>query len=91
MDSRINYQADNDSPSINLVEAVGNLPQIPMNALDQPENHLFLNGSCFRLPSEYCGLEAAPQVETFFDNICHLIRNVVCHHSKMDSDNINDM
>ncbi len=60
-----------DSPFINLVKAVGNLPHIPMNALEQPEKHLFLNGSCFRLPSEYCGLEAAPHVKLFFDNICH--------------------
>ncbi len=67
----LNYRADDDSPSINLAEAIGCLPQIPMNALDQPEKHLFLNGSCFRLPSEYLGLQAAPKVKSFFDNICH--------------------
>ncbi len=66
----LNYHANDDSPTINLAEAVGCLPQIPMNALDQPEKHLFLNGSCFRLPSEYLGLQAAPQVKSFFDNIC---------------------
>ena len=55
----LNYRTDDDSPSINLAEAVGFLPQIPINALDQPEKHLFLNGSCFRPPSEYCRLEAA--------------------------------
>ena len=77
----LNYNADDDSPSINLAKAVGLLLQIPMNALDQPEKHLFFNGSCFRLPSEYLGLQAAPQMKSFFDNICHgttltLIRGV---------------
>ncbi len=67
----LNYCANDDSLPINLAKAVGNLPQIPMNALDQPEKHLFLNGSCFRLPPEYCRLESAPQVKSFFDNICH--------------------
>ncbi len=67
----LNYHANDDSPTINLAKAVGSLPKNSLNALDQPENHLFLNGSCFRLPSEYYGLEAAPQVKSFFDNICH--------------------
>ncbi len=67
----LNYHANNHSPPVNLAKALGSLPQIPINALDQPEKHLFLNGSCFRLPSEYCRLEAAPQVKSFFDNICH--------------------
>ncbi len=67
---QLNYHANDDSPTINLAEAIGCLPQISTNALDQPEKHLFLNGSCFRLPSEYYGLEAAPQVKSFFDNIC---------------------
>ena len=62
----LNYHSNNNSPTINLAKAVGSLPQIPMNALDQPEKHLFLNGSRFRLPSEYYGLEAAPQVKSFF-------------------------
>ena len=61
----LNDHADGDSPSIDLAEAVGCLPQIPMNAWDQPKKHLFLNGSCFRLPSEYLGLQAAPQVKSF--------------------------
>ncbi len=40
----LNYHVDDDSHSINPAKAVGCLPQIPMNALDQPEKHLFLNG-----------------------------------------------
>ncbi len=67
----LNYRADDDSPFINLAEAVGCLLQIPLNALDQPENHLFLDCSCFRFPSEYYGIDAAPQVKSVFDNICH--------------------
>ena len=67
----LNYHIDDDSSSINLAKAICCLPQIPMNALDQTEKHLFLNESCFRLPSEYLGLQAAPQVKSFFDNICH--------------------
>ncbi len=63
--NKLNYDANDDSPSINLAKVVGSLPQIQMNALDQPENHLFLNGSCFRLLSEYYGLEAPPQVKSF--------------------------
>ncbi len=61
----LNYHTNDDYPTINLAKAVGSLPQIPMNAWDQPENHLFLNGSCFRLPSEFYGLEAAPQMKSF--------------------------
>ncbi len=38
-----NYHAIDDCPPVNLTEAIGPLPQIPMNANDQPENHLFLN------------------------------------------------
>ncbi len=36
----LNHHADDDSPTINLAEAVGSLPH-----LDQPEKHQFLNGS----------------------------------------------
>ena len=67
----LNYLAEDDFPSINLVKAVGNLPQIPINALDQPEKHLFLNGSCFRLPSEYCRLEAASHFLIIFAMVLH--------------------
>ncbi len=45
----LNYHANDDYPTINLAEAVGSIPQILMNALNQPKNHLFLNGLCFRL------------------------------------------
>ncbi len=41
----LNYHAIDDSSPINLAKAVGPLPQIPMNANDQPENHLFLDCS----------------------------------------------
>ncbi len=61
----LNYHANDDSLPLNLAKAVGSLLQIPMNAFNQPEKHLFLNGSCFRLPSEFYGLEAAPQMKSF--------------------------
>ncbi len=32
----LNFHANNDYSPINLAEALGSLPQIPMNALDQP-------------------------------------------------------
>ncbi len=41
----LNYHANNNSPPANLAKVLDSLPQIPMNANDQPENHLFLNGS----------------------------------------------
>ncbi len=46
----LNYHANDDSSPVNLVKAVDPLPQIPMNANDQPENHLFLNGSFLGFP-----------------------------------------
>ena len=67
----LSYNTGDGSPSINLAEAVGPLPQIPTNAIDQPANHAFLSGSLFRLPSNFYGPDAAPQVKSFFDNICH--------------------
>ncbi len=62
----LNYHANDDSPPVNLAKALGSLPQIPINALNQAEKHLFLNGSFLRLPSDFYGLEAAPQVKSFF-------------------------
>ncbi len=39
----LNYHAMDDSTPVNLAKAVSPLPQILMNANDQPENHLFFN------------------------------------------------
>ena len=57
-------------PPVNLAEAVGPLAKVPENAMDQPNNNRYLNGSCFRLPEKFIGSAAAPQVKSFFEELC---------------------
>ena len=64
------FQPNNESPVVNLAEAVGILPEIPTNCYDQPENNKYLSGSCFRLPSNFHGPDASQHVKSFFDDIC---------------------
>ena len=66
----LNYHQNDGLPVVNLAEAIGSEFCIPTNATDQPEEHLFLKGSRFRLPQQFQGVAAAPQVKSFFDAIC---------------------